>query len=94
MILVKNKDKKTLNSFAHDISYKQLENISEFSECICTLVNCAICRKKLNVECLNCHDNCFISLGKCFHLYHGHCIKRYMKLYINCNFYLIKRPFV
>lgn len=52
---------------------------------------CCICRFKLVQKCLTCYadenikkEDCGIAIGKCKHVYHLHCIERWLKQRIVC----------
>lgn len=53
-----------------------------------TVDNCAICRNHIMDKCIECqsvqemnnidHDNCTIAWGKCSHVFHMHCISKWL----------------
>jgi RING-box protein 1 len=48
---------------------------------------CSICRNLLTENCIECNNDikdCYAIVGKCNHLYHNHCIKKWMKTRKTC----------
>lgn len=52
-----------------------------------TVDNCAICRNHIMDKCIECQsvqemtnvdENCYIAWGKCSHVFHMHCISRWL----------------
>ena len=50
---------------------------------------CAICRNSISDSCIECNESdnfhkCNICWGKCNHIFHVHCISRWLKIHNTC----------
>ena len=50
--------------------------------------DCVICKRGLSKPCITCEsnnlNNCFLAVGKCSHIYHYHCVRRWSQIHSVC----------